>query len=201
MNLVDERVPEHRDSYASSSHELSLESQRKMVSDKQHSIKTHFSKDRIYEICQRTKITTAPRRRRIGGVSLRAEYFGDLITAGHKVFTRNCESRNNHRYAVVVQDLAQSPKDTYLETIIDMPSWCKTWQLSGFNRISARQKLPRKLKGTWKSSRGWLGNQKTFTLSMPWSLAKPVKVCRRIIVRRPSPFRNKWDCWQSSTQN
>ena len=32
--------------------------------------------------------------------------FGDLITADHKVLSENCESRNNHRYAVVVQDLA-----------------------------------------------------------------------------------------------
>ena len=32
--------------------------------------------------------------------------FGDLITADHKVLSVGCESRNNHRYAVVVQDLA-----------------------------------------------------------------------------------------------
>ena len=32
--------------------------------------------------------------------------FGDLITADHKVLSDNCESRNHHRYAVVVQDLA-----------------------------------------------------------------------------------------------
>ena len=32
--------------------------------------------------------------------------FGDLITADHKVLSDNCESRNNHRYAVVVQDPA-----------------------------------------------------------------------------------------------
>ena len=32
--------------------------------------------------------------------------FGDLITADHKVLSDNCESRDNHRYAVVVQDLA-----------------------------------------------------------------------------------------------
>ena len=32
--------------------------------------------------------------------------FGDLITADHKVLSDNCKSRNNHRYAVVVQDLA-----------------------------------------------------------------------------------------------
>ena len=36
----------------------------------------------------------------------RAANFGDLITADHKVLSDNCESRNNHRYAVVVQDLS-----------------------------------------------------------------------------------------------
>ena len=55
---------------------------------------------------KRTKITRAPCRRRNGGAVPRAEIFGDLITADHKVLSDNCESRNNHRYAVVVQDLA-----------------------------------------------------------------------------------------------
>ena len=32
--------------------------------------------------------------------------FCDLITADHKVLSEGCQSRNNHRYAVVVQDLA-----------------------------------------------------------------------------------------------
>ena len=36
----------------------------------------------------------------------RAEKFGDLITADHKVLNEEGESRNNHRYAVVVQDFA-----------------------------------------------------------------------------------------------
>ena len=57
-----------------------------------------FPKDRNCEICQRTKITRAPCRR--------AENFGDLITADHNVLSEGCESRNNRRYAVVVQDLA-----------------------------------------------------------------------------------------------
>ena len=34
--------------------------------------------------------------------------FGDLITADHKVLSDKCESRNNHRYAVVVQGLGHS---------------------------------------------------------------------------------------------
>ena len=67
---------------------------------------THFPKDRNCEICQRTKITRAPCRRRIGGAVPRAEFFGDFITANHKVLSESCESRNNHRYAIVVQDLA-----------------------------------------------------------------------------------------------
>ena len=48
----------------------------------------------------------APCRRRNGGALLRAENFGDLITTDHKVLSEGCESRNNRRYAVVVQDLA-----------------------------------------------------------------------------------------------
>ena len=56
--------------------------------------------------CERTKITRAPCRRRNGEAVPRAVNFGDLITADHKVLSDICESRNNHRYAVVVQDLA-----------------------------------------------------------------------------------------------
>ena len=104
-NLVDERVLERRDSHASSSHEPSLELMRCLDLGK-HSVYTHFPKDRNCEMCQRTRITRAPCRRRNGGAVLRAEKFGGLITADHKVLSEECESRNNHRYAVVVQDLA-----------------------------------------------------------------------------------------------
>ena len=69
-NLVDDRVPERRDSHASSSHEPSLEPTRSVDLGK-HSVYTHFPKDRNCE----------------------------SVSEG-------CESRNNHRYATVVQDLA-----------------------------------------------------------------------------------------------
>ena len=114
-NLVGERVPEHRDSHASSSHEASLEPIFKRREDLgKHSVYTHFPKDRNWEICQRTKITRAPCRRGNGGAAPRAEFFGDLITADHKVLSENCESRNNHRYAIVVQDLAYPWIQSYL---------------------------------------------------------------------------------------
>ena len=106
-NLVDDRVPEHRDSHASSSHELSLEpTPTRSVDLGKHNVKTNFTKDRNCEICQSIKITRALCRRRIGGAVPRAEDFGDLVTGDHKVLSDNCESRNNHRYAVVAQDLA-----------------------------------------------------------------------------------------------
>ena len=105
--LVDDEVPEHRDSHASSSHEVSLEPTSKRREDfGKHSVYTLFPGNRNCEICKRTRITRAPCRRRNGGAVPRAENFGDLITADHKVLSDNCESRNNHRCAVVVQDLA-----------------------------------------------------------------------------------------------
>ena len=102
--LVDESVPEHRDT-SSSFHELSLEPRAKVVPSK-HNIFTHFPKDRNCDICLRTTITRASCRRRTGTVVPRAEHFGNLKTADHKVLSERCESRHNHRYAVVVQDLA-----------------------------------------------------------------------------------------------
>ena len=104
---MDDRVPERRDSHASSSHEPSLQpTPTRSVDLGKRSVYTHFPKDRNCEICQRTKITRAPCRRHIGGAVPRAENFGDLITADHKVLSESCESRNNHRYAIDVQDLA-----------------------------------------------------------------------------------------------
>ena len=62
-------------------------------------------------ICLKTEIAksvSGPKLQglRAGEAVPRAVNFGDLITADHKVLSDNCESRNNHRYAVVVQDLA-----------------------------------------------------------------------------------------------
>ena len=136
-NLVDDRVPERRDSHASSSHEPSLEPMpTRSVDFGKHSFYTHFPKDRNCEICQRTKIIRAPCRRRIGGVVLRAENFGDLITADHKVLSEDCESRNNHRYAVVVQDLATQWIQSY-------PYKTKTFQ-------ETQRSLQKFLEPSWK---------------------------------------------------
>ena len=73
---------------------------------RKHSIETHFPKHPNCAVCLRKKMTTAPYRRRTGETPLQADKFGDLITADHKVLNEVGESRNNHRYAFVVQDLA-----------------------------------------------------------------------------------------------
>ena len=161
-NLVDDEIPVQGGSHASSSHEVSLEPTTKRREDLgKHSVYTHFPKDRNCEICKRTKITRAPCRRRKGEALPRADKFGDLITADHKVLSDNCESRNNHRYAVVVQDLA----------------------INGSRRIRAKTRLHKKPREACKSSWNPRGNQKSFTLTIPWNSAKLVKISPEIIAR------------------
>ena len=107
-NLVDDRVPEQRDSHASSSHEPSLKpTPTRSVDLGKHSVYTHFPKDRNCEISVRGPKSQGRRAEdALAKPYLVLKKFGDLITADHKVLRDNCESRNNHRYAVVVQDLA-----------------------------------------------------------------------------------------------
>ena len=122
-NLVDERSPleprsnpepGYRDT-SSSSHELPMESRAKVESGSgTHSVYTHFPKDPNCDICLKTKITRSSCRRRTGTVVPRAEHFGDLITADHKILSEENESRNNHRFAVVVQDLATQWLQSYV---------------------------------------------------------------------------------------
>ena len=77
-----------------------------------------------------------------------------------------------------------SVKVVNLVTIIDMQSWCNTWPPNWSSRIRAKQKLLRKLKGACKSSWSRRGNQKSFTLTIPWNLARLVKIFFGIIVRQ-----------------
>ena len=119
-----------------------------------HNIFIHLTKDWKCDICLRTKITRASCRRRTGTVVTRAQNFGDFRSADHKVLSEECESRHNHRYAVVAQDLAT-------QWIQSHP--CK------------KKKLLRKQKRDYKRSQSRQGNQKSFTLKKPWNLGRPVK--------------------------
>ena len=101
-----------RDAPASSSCESETAAPKEVVLGK-HSVYTHFRKDRSFEIRKRTKNTRARCRKRTGKAKRRAENVGHLITADHKVLSEGCESRHNHRYAVVVQDLATQRIEAY----------------------------------------------------------------------------------------
>ena len=71
-----------------------------------------------------------------------------------------------------------------------MLSWCKTWPPNETwppnrsSRIRAKQKLHKKPRDACKSSWSRRGNQKSFTLTIPWNLARLVKIFPGIIVRR-----------------
>ena len=106
-NLVDDEIPLQGGSHASSSHEASLEPITKRSEDLGNTMFILISlKTEIARSASGPKFTRAPCRRRKGEAVPRADNFCDLITADHKVLSDNCESRNNHRYAVVLQDLA-----------------------------------------------------------------------------------------------
>ena len=74
-------------------------------------------KNRIFFTLRRTEIAKHARGSKLQGLlaenalailCLDWKNFGDSITAGHKVPSEGCESRNNHRHGVVLQDLGHS---------------------------------------------------------------------------------------------
>ena len=141
-NLVDESVlaesrenpsREHRDT-TSSSLEVPMELRAKVESGSgKHSVCTHIPKDPHCDICLKTKITRASCRRRAGTVVPRARNIGDLITADHKFLSEESD-------------------------IIDVQSWYKIWQLSGYNPTRVKQKLLRKPRRALRSSWSRQGN-------------------------------------------
>ena len=70
-----------------------------------HSVFSHFPKDPNCEIYLKT-ITRASCNGRAGIVVPKADNFGAFITADHNVPSEESESRHNHRYDAVVQNLA-----------------------------------------------------------------------------------------------
>ena len=133
-----------------------------MVSGK-YSMFTHFQKDPKCDICLRTRIARASCRIRTGTVVPRAEHFGDLITADHKVLSEGCESRNNHRYTVVVQDLATK--------------WIQSYPCKTTTSEETQKSLQKVVEPTKKL-------KVIYTLTIPWNLAIPVKIFLGIIVRQ-----------------
>ena len=127
------------------------------------SVKTHFPKEPNCDICLKTQITRASRIRRAGTVVPRADIFGDLITADHKILTEESESH----------------KQSSIE-----PLWYKIWQLSGYNPTRVKQKLPRRPRIAQWSSWSRRGSKTSFILTIPYTLASLLKNYPGIIVRQ-----------------
>ena len=122
-------------------------------------------------------MTRAPCRRRTGEAVPRAEKFGDLITADHKVLNEEGESRNNHRYAVVVQHLATQWIQSY-------PCKTKTSQET--------EKSLRKFREPSQKPNSHLYGQFIGVWQILWR-----------IIMESSNFNAspEWYCWESGTQN
>ena len=122
-NLVDDRVPERRDSHASSSREPSSEPTpaRSVDLGKHSSLKTEST-------------------RFVRGPKLQGPRAEDAVADPYLVLSESCESRNNHRHAIVVQDLATQWIQSYP---------CKNRDFSGDE-------------GACKSSWSQIGNLESF---------------------------------------
>ena len=156
-NLVDDEIPVHGDSHATSSHEVIFRA------DIQRDVRIWVST--VFKLISlKTEIARSARGPKLQGPRaedamakpyLVLKNVGDLTTADHKVLSDNCESRNSHRYAVVVQDLATQWIQAY-------PCKTKTSQ-------ETRKELAKVLGER-------IGSLKSFTLTILWNWAKPVKI-------------------------
>ena len=106
-NLVDDEIPVHGGSHASSSHEA-LQSPR--LREVWIWVNTQFIltslETEIARSVRGPKLQEPRAEDALPEPYLVQKTLMILITADHKVLSEGCESRNNHRYAVVVQDLA-----------------------------------------------------------------------------------------------
>ena len=74
---------------------------------RKHSIYSHFSKgEKLRRLLENQNDKRLLAEDALTKLYLGQKKFGDLITADYKVFNEGCDSRDDHRYAVVVQELS-----------------------------------------------------------------------------------------------
>ena len=98
-------APKDQDS-SRSSHELPVESRAKVEpSSGEHSVHTHSEGPKLRYLLE-DKNNESFLQKTCWYSRAQSGKFGDLRTADYRILSQESESRNNHRYAVVVQDLA-----------------------------------------------------------------------------------------------
>ena len=127
-----------------------------------HNLFIHFPEDPNCEICKRTKVTRAACRRNSQSHTLRAAKFGDIITADHHVLSEGGESRNDQRYAFVVQGLATQWNQSYP---------CKNTNFTSIGEQSM------------EVSRSWRKTEGSHTLTIQWNFETRVKIFNGTIAR------------------
>ena len=165
--FVDGRVPEHRDSHAISSHELPLGPHEECGFGLTLLILTSRKTEIARSARGPTKITRAP------------TYW---------------QSRTSCRKFWWF-DYRRSQSSQWRLWISKQSSICSRGARLGhpMDRVVSVQdkKLLRKHKGACKSSRSRMGSLKSFTLTIPWNLAKPVKIFPGSIPRPRSTDRKQ----------
>ena len=92
-------APAHIAQNSDSEHSMKVTSK-----SRKHRIFTRFSeRPKLRRLLENQNNKKNNCRKRTGEALPRAEKFGDLITADHKVLKEGCESRDIHQYAVMVQ--------------------------------------------------------------------------------------------------
>ena len=145
-----------------------------------HNIYSHIPKDPNCEFCLRTKMTRVPCTRRAGEALHWAAKFGDLTTADHRVLIEEGDSPNNHRCAVVIQDLAT-------QRIQSHP--CKNKDFSGDGKEFTKV----------------LGAVTQAKSHLHWQFLGIWQILWRSIMEssnfNTSSIRNEWHCWKSRTKS
>ena len=148
-----EGVPDSRDSHASSLHEPSLEPLRQMVSGK-NSVHTHFPKDRSCEIWQRTNFTKG---------SMKETHRWSHTSCRKCSWLVNSRSQNSQWRMWLSK---QSPR-------------CSCGARLSYSMDSILSVQNKNFAGNWmklaKVLRADQKSQTSFTLTIPWNLAKLVK--------------------------
>ena len=177
-NLVDERVPMHRDSPASSSRESASEPLRKVVPGK-HSIYTHFPKG--------LKLWSMPADQNDKG-TVQKTHWRSSTSSTKCWWLDNGRSQSCQWMLRISKESPIRSRGTRFGDSMD-------------SIVSVQNK---NFSGNWKDLTEVLGADEETKSQLHWQFLGIWQSLRTPILKslyvNTSPFRDKWDCWKSSTQ-
>ena len=178
---MDERVPEHRDSHARSSHGSSLELTPARSADLgKNSVYTHLPKDRNWEICQGTKITRAPCK---------------------KTHWRSRTSCRKFWWLAY----SRSQSSPWRMWISKQSSICSRGARLGYPMDPVVSVQNENFSGNTKELAKVLGTREESSSHLHWQFLGIRQSLWRSFLESlyvdTTPIGNKWDCWESSVES